>query len=65
MGMGRGYHYGVMARAIAEIDAAGGERVSLEDLAARLAMSPAHFQRTFSQWVGVSPKRYQQYLTLG
>jgi AraC family transcriptional regulator of adaptative response/methylated-DNA-[protein]-cysteine methyltransferase len=28
-------------------------------------MSPAHFQRVFSQWVGVSPKRYQQYLTLG
>ena len=61
----RGYHYGVMARAIAEIDAAGGERVSLEDLAARLAMSPAHFQRLFTQWVGVSPKRYQQYLALG
>ena len=27
-------------------------------------MSPAHFQRLFSHWVGVSPKRYQQYLTL-
>ncbi|MCB1395831.1 MAG: bifunctional helix-turn-helix domain-containing protein/methylated-DNA--[protein]-cysteine S-methyltransferase [Rhodobacter sp.] len=61
----QGYHYGVIARAIAEIDAAGGERVSLDDLAARLGMSPAHFQRVFTQWVGVSPKRYQQYLTLG
>jgi len=61
----RGYHYGVIARAIAEIDAAGGERVALEDLAARLGMSPAHFQRLFTQWVGVSPKRYQQYLALG
>jgi AraC family transcriptional regulator of adaptative response/methylated-DNA-[protein]-cysteine methyltransferase len=27
-------------------------------------MSAAHFQRLFSAWVGVSPKRYQQYLTL-
>ena len=27
-------------------------------------MSPAHFQRVFSRWVGVSPKRYQQYLRL-
>lgn len=27
-------------------------------------MSTAHFQRVFSRWVGVSPKRYQQYLTL-
>ena len=27
-------------------------------------MSPAHLQRVFSAWVGVSPKRYQQYLAL-
>ena len=27
-------------------------------------MSPAHFQRLFSNWVGVSPKRYQQFLAL-
>jgi AraC family transcriptional regulator, regulatory protein of adaptative response / methylated-DNA-[protein]-cysteine methyltransferase len=59
------YHYRVIARAIAELDAAGGERLALPDLAARLGMSPAHFQRVFSQWVGVSPKRYQQYLALG
>ena len=30
-----------------------------------MQMSPAHFQRLFSAWVGVSPKRYQQYLALG
>ena len=58
------YHYDVMARAIATIDAAGGARLPLEDLAAEMRMSPAHFQRLFSQWVGVSPKKYQQYLTL-
>ena len=58
------YHYQVIARALREIDAPGGQVLSLDDLAARLSMSPAHFQRTFSQWVGVSPKRYQQYLTL-
>lgn len=59
-----GYHYRLIARAIAEIDAAGGERLALDDLAGRLGMSTAHFQRLFSQWVGVSPKRYQQYLAL-
>jgi AraC-like DNA-binding protein len=59
-----GYHFNVMRRAIAEIDAAGPAPLSLEDLAGRLKMSPAHFQRIFSRWVGVSPKRYQQYLTL-
>lgn len=57
------YHFAVIARALREIDAAG-QAVSLEDLAARMQMSPAHFQRVFSQWVGVSPKRWQQYLTL-
>ncbi len=57
------YHYRVIARALAEIDA-GGPALTLDALAARMGMSPAHFQRTFSQWVGVSPKRYQQYLTL-
>jgi AraC family transcriptional regulator of adaptative response/methylated-DNA-[protein]-cysteine methyltransferase len=58
------YHYNVIARALREIDA-GGPALTLDGLAARMAMSPAHFQRVFSQWVGVSPKRYQQYLTLG
>lgn len=58
------YHYGVIARAIRRIDAAGGAALPLETLAAELDMSPAHFQRVFSRWVGVSPKRYQQYLTL-
>lgn len=57
------YHHAVIARALKIIDA-GGPALSLEDLAAEMAMSPAHFQRIFSQWVGVSPKRYQQYLTL-
>lgn len=67
------YHYRVISRALREIDAAraeaaaaGGQRreLPLTDLAARLGFSPAHFQRIFSAWVGVSPKRYQQYLSL-
>ena len=58
------YHYGVIARALAQIDAAGGTGLTLDQLAAALQMSPAHFQRVFTRWVGVSPKRYQQYLTL-
>ncbi|MEL7091975.1 MAG: methylated-DNA--[protein]-cysteine S-methyltransferase [Pseudomonadota bacterium] len=59
-----GYHYGVMRRAIDLIDAADAPQ-SLDALAREMGMSPAHFQRLFSAWVGVSPKRYQQYLTLG
>ena len=57
------YHYAVIARALHHIDE-GGPSLTLDDLAARMGMSAAHFQRVFSQWVGVSPKRYQQYLTL-
>ena len=57
------YHYSVIARALRHIDD-GGPSLTLQDLAARMDMSAAHFQRVFSQWVGVSPKRYQQYLTL-
>ncbi len=59
------YHYQVMRRAIEAIDAAGDTPLSLNALAAEMNMSPAHFQRLFSTWVGVSPKRYQQYLALG
>ncbi len=58
------YHYNVMRRAIDLIDAAP-EMLSLDDIAQQMGMSPAHFQRVFSSWVGVSPKRYQQYLALG
>ena len=57
------YHYAVIARALAVIDAEG-PALTLDALAARMQMSPAHFQRVFSAWVGVSPKKYQQYLTL-
>lgn len=67
------YHYRLIARAIAEIDAAQAEaraagrpvQIPLDDLAARLGLSAAHFQRVFSAWAGVSPKRYTQYLSLG
>ena len=58
------YHYAVIRRAIDLIDAAGSEPIALDELAREMRMSPAHFQRVFSRWVGVSPKRYQQYLTL-
>ncbi|WP_299846501.1 bifunctional helix-turn-helix domain-containing protein/methylated-DNA--[protein]-cysteine S-methyltransferase [uncultured Roseovarius sp.] len=58
------YHYHVMRRAIDLIDQSD-EAQSLNTLAAEMDMSPAHFQRLFTSWVGVSPKRYQQYLALG
>ena len=59
-----GYHYELMRRAIALIDSPDGRTKTLEDIARDMNMSPAHFQRIFSRWAGVSPKRYQQWLTL-
>ncbi len=59
-----GYHFQVMRRAIDVIDRAE-DPLRLDQIAGEMGMSSAHFQRLFSRWVGVSPKRYQQYLTLG
>jgi len=58
------FHYELMAAAIRHIEAHADEQPSLEEVAAAIGLSPTHFQRVFSQWVGVSPKRYLQYLTL-
>ncbi len=40
------------------------ERPSLNDVAAHVGLSPSHFQRVFTRWVGVSPKKFQGRLTL-
>ena len=37
---------------------------SLDDVARHLHMSPFHFQRIFSRWAGVTPKRFLQVLTV-
>ena len=36
---------------------------SLADAAASVHLSEYHFQRLFTQWAGISPKRFVQYLT--
>jgi AraC family transcriptional regulator of adaptative response/methylated-DNA-[protein]-cysteine methyltransferase len=53
-----------MRRAIELLDSDDGRTRTLEEIAAEMRMSPAHFQRIFSRWAGVSPKRYQQWLAL-
>ena len=58
------YYYKLMRRAIARLDAEGGRELRLQDIAGEVGLSPAHFQRVFSRWAGVSPKRFQQFLTL-
>lgn len=40
------------------------QQPDLVDIAAKVYMSPYHFQRIFTDWVGISPKKFVQYLTL-
>ncbi|MDH3666701.1 MAG: bifunctional helix-turn-helix domain-containing protein/methylated-DNA--[protein]-cysteine S-methyltransferase [Paracoccaceae bacterium] len=58
------FQYNLMAAALRFIEERRDDQPSLEEVAAAIGLSPAHFQRVFSQWVGVSPKRYLQHLTL-
>ena len=53
-----------IARALHFLEAHRDEHPSLESAAAHVDLSPFHFQRLFSQWVGISPKRFQQYLSV-
>ena len=39
------------------------EQPGLEQLARQINLSEYHFQRLFRRWVGVSPKRFLQYIT--
>jgi AraC family transcriptional regulator of adaptative response/methylated-DNA-[protein]-cysteine methyltransferase len=38
---------------------------NLEDVAERVHLSPFHFQRLFTEWAGVSPKKFLQYISVG
>jgi AraC family transcriptional regulator of adaptative response/methylated-DNA-[protein]-cysteine methyltransferase len=58
------FHYELMDAALKFLAANRDRQPGLDEVAAHLGLSPAHFQRAFSRWVGVSPKRYLQYLTL-
>lgn len=37
---------------------------SLEEVAEKINVSPFHFQRLFTEWAGVSPKKFLQYLSI-
>ena len=56
--------YSRIERAMAYIADHTQDQPTLEDIAASACMSPFHFQRLFTRWVGVSPKQFLQYLTL-
>ena len=55
--------YQQVAAAITYIAEHWREQPGLAEVAAAVGLSEYHFQRLFSQWAGVSPKQYLQFLT--
>lgn len=53
-----------IAEAIAYLNQNFKEQPGLDEVARKVNLSPFHFQRLFSAWAGVSPKKFLQYLTI-
>ncbi|MGD1903483.1 MAG: methylated-DNA--[protein]-cysteine S-methyltransferase [Geitlerinemataceae cyanobacterium] len=56
--------YAQIARAIAFMRANHRDRPDLSAIARHVHLSDHHFQRLFTRWAGISPKRFSQYLTV-
>jgi AraC family transcriptional regulator, regulatory protein of adaptative response / methylated-DNA-[protein]-cysteine methyltransferase len=57
-------NYQRIAEAINYISRHFKEQPNLDEVAEKVNMSPFHFQRMFTDWAGISPKKFQQYLSL-
>lgn len=56
--------YSRIAEAIEYIHSNFKTQPNLEEIAQKVALSPFHFQRLFTDWAGVSPKKFLQYITV-
>src|SRR4051812_9051461 len=57
-------NYDRIAEAIQYIHTHYKSQPNLDEVANEVAMSPYHFQRLFTDWAGVSPKKFLQYTTV-
>ena len=57
-------HHRAIGAAIRHLVEHWQDQPALEELAEVAGMSPFHFQRLFTRWAGISPKRFVQFLTL-
>lgn len=55
--------YEIVEQAIKYLEANQGSQPSLASIASSVNLSEFHFQKLFSRWVGISPKRFLQFLT--
>jgi AraC family transcriptional regulator of adaptative response/methylated-DNA-[protein]-cysteine methyltransferase len=53
----------LIEQAIQYIEANVQRQPELEEIASSVGLSEYHFQRIFTQWAGISPKRFMQFLT--
>ncbi len=60
----RSRDYGLIRRAIAFLSETWTEQPPLERLAQHLGLSPAHCQKLFKRWCGLSPKEFVQAITV-
>jgi AraC family transcriptional regulator of adaptative response/methylated-DNA-[protein]-cysteine methyltransferase len=56
-------HYILIEQAIQFIEANVQRQPELEEIASSIGLSEYHFQRLFTRWTGISPKRFMQFLT--
>jgi len=56
-------HYQLIERAIQYITANVQRQPELDEIASAIGVSEYHFQRLFTRWAGISPKRFMQFLT--
>lgn len=59
------HNYVIIAAAIRYISLNVKNQPTLEEIADQVHLSPFHFQRVFTEWAGVSPKKFLQFLTVG
>lgn len=57
-------NYNRIAAAIDYIKTHFREQPNLDEVAAQVHLSPFHFQRLFTEWAGVSPKKFLQYISI-
>ncbi|MGG5208389.1 bifunctional helix-turn-helix domain-containing protein/methylated-DNA--[protein]-cysteine S-methyltransferase [Chryseobacterium sp. MIQD13] len=56
--------YNRIAKAIEYIQSNFKLQPSLEEVAENIHLSPAHFQKIFTEWAGTSPKKFLQFISL-
>jgi AraC family transcriptional regulator, regulatory protein of adaptative response / methylated-DNA-[protein]-cysteine methyltransferase len=56
-------HYQLIEQAIQYIEANVQCQPELDEIASAIGLSEYHFQRLFTRWAGISPKRFMQFLT--